>query len=62
MTEIIKKHFPKRNSYKQVVEFDNNLFVFENWKWLSYEKIIFFLSNDITNKIGISKRIIIFLF
>ena len=30
MTETIKKHFPK-----QIAEFDNNWFIFENWKWLS---------------------------
>ena len=35
MAETIKKHFPKQNFYKQIVEFDNNLFIFENWKWLS---------------------------
>ena len=28
----LKKHFPKRNFYKQIAEFDNNLFIFENWK------------------------------
>ena len=32
MSETIKKHFPKRNFYKQIAEFDNNLFIFENWK------------------------------
>ena len=33
MAETIrKKHFPKRNFYKQIAEFDNNLFIFENWK------------------------------
>ena len=26
MAETIKKHFSKRNYYKQVAEFDNNLF------------------------------------
>ena len=35
MAEIIKKHFPKRNFYKQIAEFDNNLLIFGNWKWLS---------------------------
>ena len=35
MAENIKKKFPKRNFYKQIAEFDNNLFIFENWKWLS---------------------------
>ena len=35
MAETIKKHFPKRNFYKQIAEFDNNLFIFEIWKWLS---------------------------
>ena len=35
MAENIKKHFPKRNFYKQIAEFDNDLFIFENWKWLS---------------------------
>ena len=34
MAETIKKHFPKRNFYKQIAEFDNNLFIFDNWKWL----------------------------
>ena len=32
MAETIKKHFPKPNFYKQIAEFDNNLFIFENWK------------------------------
>ena len=32
---IKKKYFQKRNFYKQIAEFDNNLFIFENWKWLS---------------------------
>ena len=35
MAETIKKHFTKRNFYKQIAEFHNNLFIFENWKWLS---------------------------
>ena len=35
MAETIKKNFSKRNFYKQIDEFDNNLFIFENWKWLS---------------------------
>ena len=36
MADIIKKkHFPKQNFYKQVAEFDNNVFIFENWKELS---------------------------
>ena len=34
MAETIKKHFPKRNFYKQIAEFYNDLFIFENWKWL----------------------------
>ena len=34
MAETIKKHFPRRNFYKQIAEFDNNLFISENWKWL----------------------------
>ena len=38
MAETIKKHFPKRNFYKQIAEFDNNLFIFENWKWLSFRE------------------------
>ena len=33
MAETIKKHFPKRNFYKKIAEFDNNLFIFENWKF-----------------------------
>ena len=33
--ETIKKHIPKRNFYKQIAEFENNLFIFENWKCLS---------------------------
>ena len=36
MDETIKKKFQKRNFYKQIDEFDNNLFIFENWKWLSF--------------------------
>ena len=35
MAETIKKHFPKRNFYKQIAEFDNNSFIFENWQQLS---------------------------
>ena len=35
MAETIKKPFPKRNFYKEIAEFDNNLFTFKNWKWLS---------------------------
>ena len=35
MAETIKTHFPKRNFYKQIAEFDDNLFIFENWIWLS---------------------------
>ena len=35
MAETILKKFPKRNFYNQIAEFDNNLFIFENWKWLS---------------------------
>ena len=35
MAETIKKKFPKRNFYKQIAEFDNNLFIFENCKFLS---------------------------
>ena len=38
MAETIKKHFPKRNFYKQIAEFDNKLFISENWKWLSCRK------------------------
>ena len=26
---------PKQNSYKQIAEFGNNLFILENWKRLS---------------------------
>ena len=33
MAETIKNHFPKQNFYKQIAEFNNNLFIFENWKW-----------------------------
>ena len=29
MAETIKKHFPKRNFYKQIAEFDNNLLILE---------------------------------
>ena len=36
MAETTKKKFPKRNFYKQIAEFDNNLFIFKNWKWLTY--------------------------
>ena len=35
MSETIKNHFPTRNFYKQIAEFYNNLFIFENWKQLS---------------------------
>ena len=38
MAETIKKQFPNRNCHKQIAEFDNNLFIFENWKWLSCRK------------------------
>ena len=31
----LKQNFPKRNFYKQIAEFDNNWFIFENWKQLS---------------------------
>ena len=31
----LKTHFLERNFYKHIAEFDNNLFIFENWKWLS---------------------------
>ena len=31
----IKKHFPIWNFYKQIAQFDNNLLIFETWKWLS---------------------------
>ena len=35
----------QRNFYKEIAEFDNNLFIFENWKWLGcgnsfFEKMI----------------------
>ena len=36
MAETIKKHFPKRNFYKQIAEFDNNLFIFENFKFYKH--------------------------
>ena len=32
MAETILKTFPKRNFYKQTAEFNNNLFIFKNWK------------------------------
>ena len=36
MAETIKKTIVQnKNFYKQMAEFDNNLFTFENWKWLS---------------------------
>ena len=35
MAKTIKKTFSKTKFYKQIAEFDNNLFIFENWKWLS---------------------------
>ena len=35
MAETIKNIFPKQNFYKQIAEFDNKLFIFENWKCLS---------------------------
>ena len=41
MAEAIKKHFPKRDFYNQIAEFDNNLFSFENLKWLSCRESFF---------------------
>ena len=38
MAETIKKHFPKRNFYNQIAEFDNSLFIFKNWKCLSFRE------------------------
>ena len=35
MAETFKKNFPKQTFYKQIAEFDNNLFIFKNWKRLS---------------------------
>ena len=35
MAESIEKTFSKRNFYKQIAEFDNDLFIIKNWKWLS---------------------------
>ena len=40
MAETIKKHFPERNFYKQIAKFDDDLFIFENWKWLSFRESI----------------------
>ena len=28
----LKINFPKQNSYKQIIEFDNKLFILEKWK------------------------------
>ena len=38
MAETIKKQFPDRNFYKQIAEFDNNLSIFENRKYLCYRE------------------------
>ena len=35
MAETIKNQFSEKNSYKQITEFGNNLFILENWKRLS---------------------------
>ena len=45
MAQTIKKYFPKRNFYKQISEFDNNLFIFEKWKWLSCRESFFWKSD-----------------
>ena len=47
MAETIEKHFPKRNFYKEIAEFGNNLFIFANWKWLSCRNL--FLEKVICN-------------
>ena len=38
MAGTIRKTFSKKNFYKQITKFDNNLFIFENWKWSSYRE------------------------
>ena len=43
----LKKYFPKQNFNKQIAEFDNNLFIFENWKWLSCRES-FSLKSDLS--------------
>ena len=35
MAKTIKNLFSKKNSYNQIAEFGNNLFILENWKRLS---------------------------
>ena len=40
--KLLKKHYPKRNFYKQIAVFDNNLFIFENWKWLSCREFVIY--------------------
>ena len=47
MAETIKKHFAKRNFYKQIAEFDNNLFIFDNWNGSVVENL--FLEKVICN-------------
>ena len=34
MAETIRKALSKTRFFKQIAEFDNNLFIFGNWKWL----------------------------
>ena len=38
MAETLEKKFPKRNFYKQIDEFDSNLFILKNWKRSSCRK------------------------
>ena len=38
IAETIKKTFSIRNFYKQIAEFDNNLFIFENWTYQGKNK------------------------
>ena len=35
MAGTIKNQFSKKNSYEQIAEFGNKLFILENWKRLS---------------------------
>ena len=38
IAETIKNQFSKKNSYNQIAEFGNKLFILENWKRLSFRE------------------------
>ena len=38
MAETIKNQFSKQNSYKQIAEFNNNVFILGNWNRLSHRE------------------------